>query len=230
MLLVEFFTGFTRISRNPGGRAWAGTIVLGAAVGWTGSEPRVSSCEGGASTSSAPMSKRPGLGESPRRESPRRESGFTLIEVVLSGALVLGVLVPSAALLGTSDQVLSLNRDKVVAANIAAGQLEADRAAAAQPWSAGAPVLPTPASPQQVPTGGVSYTVTQAGAWCAESTNAGTTTWTTYTSPSSQNPPAYTVTVTVSWLGGLHSVSASETLTTYTGVTAPSSSTGSCPS
>lgn len=185
----------------------------------------MASCEGGASAPSAPLFRC-----FRRGDTDRAECGFSLIEVLLAGSLLLGVLVPSAALLGTSDKILSLNRDKVVAANIAAGQLEADRAAAAQPWNAGAPVLPTPASPEQVSAGGLSYAVSQVGGWCAESSSGGTTTWTTYANASSQNPPAYTVTVTVSWLGDLHSVSASETLTTYTGVIAPSSSTGSCPS
>ncbi|GEM_PF-1859505 len=181
----------------------------------------MASCEGGASQPSAPLFKRFG-----RTEAPQRECGFSLIEVLLAGSLLLGVLVPSAALLGTSDNVLSLNRAKVVAANLAAGQLEADRAAADNAtWTSNAPQLPTPSS-TSVPSGGELYSVAQGAGWCAESSN-GSGDWTNYSSRTTADPPAYLVNVTVSWLDGRQSVSASETLTTPLSVTPPS--TGSCP-
>jgi len=160
---------------------------------------------------------------------PAREAGLSLVEVVLAGALLLTVLVPSAALLRNSDSVLSLNKAKVVAANLASGQLETDRAAADNgQWTSQVPPIPTPASSVQVPTGGETYALSQAGGWCAENSSG---TWAGY-SPANPAPagstPAYLVRVTVSWLAGTESLSASATLTTPSSVTTPSS--GTCPS
>jgi len=188
----------------------------------------VSSSEGGASGPSAPLSK--------EAETKETEHGFSLAEVILASALLLVVLLPSAALLQSSDSALSLSRAKVVAANLAAGQLEVDRATAdnLSTWapdtspcdsSVWAPCLSAPTSPVNVPSGGESYAVVQTSGWCAESPSTGA--WANYSSTNSYDPPAYRVRVTVSWLGGSQGVSASETLTTPMSATPPSS--GTCP-
>lgn len=185
-------------------------------------------CEGGASAPSAPPSAELGK-EDERASGYERESGVSLVEVVLAGALLMTVLMPSAALLRNSDSVLGLNKAKVVAANLAGGQLEADRAAADDgTWSSDVPSLATPSSSVQVPNGGETYAVSQVSGWCAEDSSG---TWTNYTSndpPPSTSPAAYLVKVTVSWLGGTQSVWAAATLTTPSSVTAPAS--GTCPS
>jgi hypothetical protein len=200
---------------------------------WKGSTQTVTTSTGGGPTGEA-MGRTRSLDTPAGPPARSREEGVTLMEVVLSATLLLVVLVPSTVLLQTSSSLLSVNKAKVVAANLASGQLEADRAAAdGAPWTGtpAVPDLPTPVSPVQVPTGGGSYTVSQVAGWCAESTNGAGTTWTTYTGLPAGNPPAYTVTVTVGWPVGSHDVSAAETLTTPPGVSAPDNSgSTSCPS
>lgn len=159
----------------------------------------------------------------------RDESGFGLLEVVIAGALLMLVLIPAAGVLYTSETALATNRSKVVAANVANGVLETDRAIADQEtWSGSAPSLPVPAS--QVTASRVSYTVDQSAGWCAESAGKAAT-WGSYSPTSTMaGQPAYAVQVTVYW-GDKQAPSTEafgELLTTPPGVTPPASST-SCP-
>jgi len=166
-----------------------------------------------------------------------------LMEVIVSTLMLMIVLLPSVSLLQASNAVISLNRSKVVAANLASSQLELDRAAAdSEGWTGSCncgteaceclPFLPPPASPVEVPAGGEPYTVTQDGGWCDEKYEGSSWVWTSYDDgdvpADPDNPPAFAVTVTVSWLGGSESVSAAETLLTPQGVTPPPE-TGSGP-
>jgi type II secretory pathway pseudopilin PulG len=152
-----------------------------------------------------------------RRDGPskRTDEGFTLLEVVVAGVIMILVLVPSAMLLSTSAKVLGVTQAKIVAANVATGVLEEDRAVAdSVTWSgAPAPSLPVPTSPTTV--NGVKFSVSQSGGWCALSAGA----WGDYASAPSA-PPAYGVLVTVSWLSGAHSITAGEALTTPVAVVA----------
>jgi type II secretory pathway pseudopilin PulG len=167
-----------------------------------------------------------------RWAAPRRcalEQGFTLVEVIVAGVIMLTVLLPTAMLMSSSTKALSLNQTKVVAANLASGVLEEARAAAdSQTWS-GTPVSPNLPAPQAPgPINGVTYTVTEQSGWCAPATVNGVSAWADYASmPSS--PPAYGVLVTVTWLGASHVLTFGEVLTTpVTAVNSVPSSSASC--
>ncbi|MDA8071370.1 MAG: hypothetical protein M0Z82_07125 [Actinomycetota bacterium] len=150
--------------------------------------------------------------------------------MVIAGVLLMLVLIPAAGVLYTSETALATNRSKVVAANLANGVLETDRAIADQEtWSGSAPSLPVPAS--HVTASRVSYTVDQSAGWCAESTTGSTASWGTYSSTSTTaGQPAYAVQVTVSWgdKQAPSTVAFGELLTTPPGVTPPASPPG-CP-
>ena len=102
-----------------------------------------------------------------RRSSDER--GFTLIEVVMAGVLMLAVLVPASLLLAGSTKALNLNQAKVVASNLLSGVLEEDRvavdaqgAAAVLGWS-GSPIAPSLPALSSVKVGGVTYTLQRQG-------------------------------------------------------------------
>ena len=168
-----------------------------------------------------------------RRAAPRRcanEQGFTLVEVIVAGVIMLVVLLPSAMLLSSSAKAITANQAKVVAANLASGVLEEARAAAdSQTWTGTpvAPNLPSPTTPG--PVNGIVYTVTEQGGWCAPTTANGVTGWGDYASAPS-SPPAYAVLVTVTWLGASHTLTFGAMLATPVAAldSIPSSSTG-CP-
>jgi type II secretory pathway pseudopilin PulG len=156
-----------------------------------------------------------------------REQGFTLVEVLVAGVIMIMVLVPSAMLLSSSARVLSVTQAKIVAANLATGVLDEDRALAGSgTWAGTPPVpgLPAPTSPTTV--NGVLFSVSQSGGWCALGSGA----LGDYASAPAA-PPAYGVLVTVTWLSGAHSVTAGETLTTpVTVVAAGVGNNGGAPS
>src|SRR5271169_2258245 len=111
----------------------------------------------------------------PGRCAAADERGFTLVEVLVAGVLMILVLVPSALVMSTSTRVLTLNRATVVAANVLAGVLEQDRAwVDSVPWKATAgvvapkPAVPAPAGPT---VNGVTFTVSQSFGWCAQTTS-----------------------------------------------------------
>lgn len=153
----------------------------------------------------------------------KRLDGFSLVEVVIAIAVLMLAIVPSAALLVTSNQVVATNGAAVVAANLAAGCLEQDRAvedaAVSFPDTAGTlPVCPTGG-------GGASYHLTQTAGWCQESTSG---TWGDYSGyvAGTDAPPAYGLLVTVAWSG--HHESAGQIVTSPLTASIPASST-SCP-
>jgi type II secretory pathway pseudopilin PulG len=182
------------------------------------------------------------------RSRPVDERGFTLIEVIVAGVLLLVILLPSALILSTSTKVLSINQTKVVAANLLNGVLEQDRSASdSAPWCA-APAAPacqgvtTPAAPTlttltAILVNGVNYTFQRSVGWCAPATLNGTTFWTTFPNPPTgtssypNEPPAYAEYVTVTWRS--QSISSGQVFTTPAAVEGmsdnrPTSST-SCP-
>lgn len=142
-------------------------------------------------------------------------------------AVLSTVLLPSASLVLTTGKTASGNRSRIVAANLASGCLEQDRAVedAATTFPVAASSLPA------CPTGGggATYTISQRTGWCAESDATGTWVWADYTSYSqgADDPPAYAALVTVGWNGG-HSLAAGTVFTTPFAVSIPTSST-SCP-
>lgn len=156
------------------------------------------------------------------------EQGFTLIEVVVATMVLLVILVPTAYVISTSDTLLTTNRSKTVAVNLATSQLDEDRSVAdAQTWSTtacssapsgvcAAPDLPAVTASRSV--GDTVYATSQSVGWCAEKGISGP--WANYTS-SPTNPAGYGVLVKVSWEGG--SVSAGTVLMT------PSSQWGDVP-
>jgi len=177
------------------------------------------------------------------------ERGFTLVEVVVAGLLLVLVLVPSAMVLSTSTKVLSLNQDKVVAANLLSGTLEEDRTIATVSgqgsitgWS-GSPTIapPLPTLPTVV-VNGVAFTFNRQTGWCAPAQVNGMTKWANYPlsgtyqveGMSVDEPPAFAEYLTVSWRGGADSLSAGQVLTTPAanddihGANPPATS-GSCP-
>ncbi|HXX89119.1 MAG TPA: hypothetical protein VEI83_02705 [Acidimicrobiales bacterium] len=177
-------------------------------------------------------------GTAERRRGASRagsEIGFTLVEVVVAGTIMIMVLVPSAMLLSSSARVLSVTQAKIVAANLAAGVLDEDRAlAGTSSWTGSpvAPTLPAPATPTTV--NGIAFTVTQAAGWCTLAAGSGS--WSGYATPPTP-PAAYGILVTVKWLSGSHWVTSGETLATPGVVAAAGtgnpggapSTSGSCP-
>ena len=148
------------------------------------------------------------------RASGGSEGGFTLVEVVVAGLILVTVLIPSAMLMSNSTTVLTVNQAKLVAANLASGALDEDRALAdVAGWSGStviAPALPTTAVTSTV--NGVAFTVTPHLGWCALTSGS----WGDY-STATAGPPAYAVLVVVTWLGS-HVLTEGETLTTPTTV------------
>ncbi|MHB1712580.1 MAG: hypothetical protein ACYCV7_14480 [Acidimicrobiales bacterium] len=154
------------------------------------------------------------------------EEGQSLIEVVIALAVLVVVLVPALLLVTSSTKVVYNNQFKVTAANLANGQLEADRT---QAVASGLP-LPTPPSPHSI--GSESYVISQQSGWCAPpiTVDGVTTQW----GPYSQGkwPYAYGVTVTVTWKGDPAGVQAAGVLTTPPGMFPPGTfppTTTSCP-
>jgi type II secretory pathway pseudopilin PulG len=162
---------------------------------------------------------------------PGGQGGFTLVEVIVAGVIMVMVLVPSAMLLSSSAKVLTVTQSKIVAANLAAGVLDEDRALAdAKAWS-GSPIAPTLPAPAASSVNGVAFGVTRTTGWC---TLAGGV-WTSYASVPT-TPVAYGVLVTVTWLAQAHSLSAGAVLTTPgavvlagPGLTGGAPSAGTCP-
>jgi type II secretory pathway pseudopilin PulG len=140
----------------------------------------------------------------------RREEGFTLVEVVVALGLLVLVLVPTADLMLTSGKVLATNRSEIVAANLASGCLEQDRAIedAAGTW----PVTSLPGC--STSGGGAAYSIEQHTGWCYERSG----TWTTYppsgVPETATNPPAFAELATVTWANGARSLSVGQVLTT----------------
>ena len=157
------------------------------------------------------------------------QGGFALLEVVVAAVVLMVILVPTAYLMSSSGALLTANRSRTVAVDLASSQLEEDRSVAdSETWATSpfAPSLPSPTSPQTV--GDTRYTATQTKGWCQEST-AGD--WGNYSdsAPPTNPPAAYGILVTVSWQGG--SVSAATTLMTPVSQlsSVPDTSSNSCP-
>lgn len=149
-------------------------------------------------------------GERPVASSRRaHDGGFTLVEVIVAGVIMVMVLVPSAILLSSSAKVLTITQAKIVAANLAGGVLDEDRAVAGASVWAGTPVAPTLPTPSVNTVNGVTFSVSQTKGWCALSSGA----WANYVAAPAA-PPAYGILVQVSWLGGAHSVTAGAALST----------------
>jgi len=162
---------------------------------------------------------------------PGDEGGFTLIEVVVAGVVMMTVLIPCAMLLSSSAKVLTITQAKIVAANLASGILDEDRAVAdAKTWS-GTPTAPVVPAPSSTTVNGVAFSVSQATGWCTLSSGA----WASY-APAPSTPLAYGILVTVTWMHDAHSVTAGATLTTPTSVVAAGTgnsggapTSGTCP-
>jgi len=158
------------------------------------------------------------------RPGPSSQEGFTMLEVVVAVVVLLVALVPNAYLLSSADSLLTANRSKTVAVNLASSQLEEDRSVAdAETWSTGpfAPSLPAPTASQTV--GDTVYAMTQSAGWCAETGG----TWGDFLHAPAQ-PAGYGILVKVSWEAG--SVSAGTVLMTPVGQSSdvPTSSSA-CP-
>ncbi len=128
------------------------------------------------------------------------------------------VLVPALLLVTRSTQAVYNSQFKVAAANLANGQLEADRnlSVAQQTVSLTAPTTP-------VMVGSESYTISQQSGWCTPPTVTGGT-WTSYTSGPSYS---YGVKVTVTWKEDQTGVQVAGVLTTPSGLAATTGTT--CP-
>ncbi len=161
-----------------------------------------------------------------RHEPLSPQEGFTLVEVVVATVILIIILVPTAYLLSSSTSLITTNRSKTVAVNLASSQLEEDRDVVdAETWTTGplAPTLPAVTASQTV--GQTVYKMSQSVGWCAENGTVGP--WGTY-STKPTNPAGYGVLVTVTWQGG--SVSEGTVLMTPNAQLSnvPTSSTG-CP-
>lgn len=155
------------------------------------------------------------------------EAGFSLVEVLVALTLLMIALLPSASLVLTTGKTASGNRSRIVAANLAAGCLEQDRAVEDAASTFPVPPAALPACPTGG--GGASYTVGQSAGWCREHDASGSWTWSAYSSyaQGTDNPPAYTAVVTVTWDGG-RSLQAATVFTTPVSAPVPTSS-ASCP-
>jgi type II secretory pathway pseudopilin PulG len=151
------------------------------------------------------------------------DRGQSLVEVVIALSVLVVVLVPALLLVTSSTKVVYNNQFKVTAANLANGQLEADRNHAVAKIGLPPVVpLPSPTTPQLV--GSESYAISQQAGWCQPS-NARPGVWTTYASGTAF---AYGVLVTVTWPGhagtpAAGSVQVAGILTTPGGTSPPSS-------
>jgi type II secretory pathway pseudopilin PulG len=141
-----------------------------------------------------------------------------MIEVVAAIAVLIIVLVPALLLVTKSTKTVYNNQFKVTAANLANGQLEADRnqSVAQQTTSLTAPATP-------VTVGTETYTISQQSGWCTPPIVAGGN-WTTYTSGTSYS---YGVKVTVTWKEDQTGVQVAGVLTTPSGTAATTGTT--CP-
>ncbi|HEV3265916.1 MAG TPA: hypothetical protein VG014_10350 [Acidimicrobiales bacterium] len=146
------------------------------------------------------------------------EDGQSLIEVVAAISVLIVILVPALLLVSRSTQGVYNSQYKVTAANLANGQLEADRN---QSVSQQTVTLTTPTTPVTV--GSESYTISQLSGWCTAPVVAGGA-WTSYTSGSSYS---YGVKVTVTWKEDQTGVQVAGVLTTPSGMAAATGTT--CP-
>jgi type II secretory pathway pseudopilin PulG len=145
------------------------------------------------------------------------EAGQSLTEVMVAITVLVVVLVPALLLVTRSTNVVYNNQFKVTAANLANGQLEADRA------SAVGRTLPPPASspPQAIGTptiGSETYSITQTAGWCVPPT-ASNGSWAPFTSTGSSY--AYGVVVKVTWKEDSSGVQVAGVFTTPQGMFAP---------
>jgi type II secretory pathway pseudopilin PulG len=175
------------------------------------------------------------------RPRPSRcdEVGFTLVEVIVAGLIMVMVLVPSALLLSSSTKILTVTQSKIVAANLAAGALDEDRALAdATAWSVPASPAGSPIAPVGLPgtttstVNGVAFTIEPTYGWC---TLKPALFWDAYGPTVPSTPLAYGIIVKVSWYGG-HKLSAGAVLSTPgavvlagAGNTGGAPSSGTCP-
>ncbi|HZU79207.1 MAG TPA: type II secretion system protein [Acidimicrobiales bacterium] len=166
------------------------------------------------------------------------EAGFTLVEVLVAGTLLLLILVPTAYLIVSSTKLVTANKASVTAAQLAASQLEADRTFADTATWSGAPAAPSGSWPGYltIPSPGIKYTISRSYGWCMDSQSQST--WTT-TAAGSTIPTfpsgmvGYKEVVTVTWQTG--SLKASQILqapdTVITGASGSiPTSAASCPS
>ena len=142
---------------------------------------------------------------------------MSLIEVMVAITVLVVVLVPALLLVTRSTRVVYNQQFKVTAANLANGQLEADRASAV-----GRTLPPTASSPPQAigtPTiGSETYSITQTAGWCVPPT-ASNGSWAPFTSGGISY--AYGVVVKVTWKEDSSGVQVAGVLTTPQGMFAP---------
>jgi len=140
----------------------------------------------------------------------------SLIEVMVAITVLVVVLVPALLLVTRSARVVYNQQFKVTAANLANGQLEADRASAV-----GRTLPPTASSPPQAigtPTiGSETYSITQTAGWCVPPTASNP--WAPFTSGGISY--AYGVVVKVTWKEDSSGVQVAGVLTTPQGMFAP---------
>jgi hypothetical protein len=108
-----------------------------------------------------------------RRALLSREAGgdgFAILEVVIAFTMLIIILIPAAALFANVIKMSANSRDRVVAGNLAAQQIDVGRATSfgtlAAQADSGSLQTTTPKE------GGITYKVVQSAAWVNESTNA----------------------------------------------------------
>jgi Tfp pilus assembly protein PilV len=112
-----------------------------------------------------------GRGRRPGAASLGRDSGgFAILEVVIAFTILIMVLIPAADLYATVIGISANARDRVVATNLVAQQVDIGRASAFSGLAAQANTDSAQANTAKE--GGITYTVTQTAQWVSESTNA----------------------------------------------------------